>query len=151
MIVKFKLKNLKISMCRYNNNTKESYTEKIYIKDSPWYIYLKTGSTKLIEENFIEVRKHKDHPNNYFYPISDFDKLVKSIKEKGYNKELCNNSSFQNQFNGNNWKGGKGPIKIGNDGFVWDGHHRCVALLYLLGENHTIIITNNYLDNISIS
>ena len=145
-----KLKDLKISMCRYNDNTQKSYEEQIDIELSPWYIYLKTGDTKLIESNFEEVRKHKDHPNDYYYPISDFDKVVKSIKEKGYKKELCNNPSFQNEFNGANWKGGKGSVKIGNDGFVWDGHHRCVALLYIYGLEYEITINSNILENVAI-
>lgn len=140
--------DLKISMCRYNYSTGQSYEEKINIKESPWYIYLKTGKTELIEKNFKEVRQHKDHPNNYSYPISDFDKIVKSILKNGYKINLCNNPSFQYKFNGNDWKGGKGPIKIGNDGFVWDGHHRCVALLYLLGPKYQITINNNLLDDI---
>lgn len=146
-----KLGDLKISMCRYNYNTNETYLEKINITKSPWYIYLKTKNTEQIEQNFKEIQKHKDHPNNYSYPISDFNKLVQSIKEKGYNKNLCNNICFQNEFNGKEWKGGKGPIKIGNDGFVWDGHHRCVILLFFLGENYNITITNNFLENIPFS
>lgn len=148
MTLKIALNNLKIAMCRYNDNTRASYTEQINIKDSPWYIYLTTGNTNLIEKNFEEIRKHKDHPNDYSYPIGDFNKIVDSILKNGYKKELCNNTKFQNNFNGENWKGGKGPVKIGNDGFVWDGHHRCVALLYLLGPDYEITIKNNYLENI---
>ena len=144
-----KLGDLVISMCRYNNN-QGAYEEKINIKHSPWYEYLKTGNKNLILKNFEEVRKHEWTPNDYHYPIEDFDKLLNNIKNNGYLKELCNNESFQKEFNGDNWKGGKGPVKIGNDGFVWDGHHRCVILLYLLGDSYEINITNNYLDNITI-
>ena len=148
MNTKIILGDLKISMCRYNDDTGESFEEKINIKKSPWYIYLTTKSTQLIEQNFEEIRKHKDHPNNYSYPISDFNKVVKSIKDKGYQKKLCNNPSFQNDFNGKQWKGGKGPINVGSDGFVWDGHHRCVALLYFLGDTYKLTTINNELEPI---
>ena len=142
-----KLGDLLISMCRYDN-IKGQYEEKINIKKSPWYIYLLNGNTDLIFKNFEEIRKHSLHPNDYSYPIEDFDKLVLSIKEKGYQLNLCNNPNFQNNFNGSNWKGGKGPVKIGDDNFVWDGHHRCVILLFLYGENYEIKVKNNVLQSI---
>lgn len=144
--MKIKLKELKISMCRYSN-TRGSYEEKINILESPWYIYLKNGNKDKLYENFEEIRKHPEHPNNYHYPIENFDKLYNNIKLLGYKKNFCN-SNEQKIFNGDDWKGGKNIVKIGNDNFVWDGHHRCVILCFIYGDDFIINVNNYELDDI---
>ena len=40
---------------------------------------------------------------------------------------------FQKTFNGINWQGGKGTIKISGNGKIGDGHHRCAILYFLYG------------------
>ena len=147
--MKIKLKDLKCSMCRFNNE-KGSYEERINLNKSPWYIYLLTQNTDELLKNFEEIRKHPSHPKDYYYPITDFDRLYTNIKEKGYLTSFTN-SKEQRKFNNENWKGGKGPVKIGNDGFIWDGHHRCAILLYIYGPEYEVNIVDNILEDIPIN
>lgn len=144
--MKLKLKNLRCSMCRYSKE-KGSYEEQINLSKSPWYIYLQTKDTNELLKNFKEISKHPCHPNNYHYPIEDFDRLYENIKKKGYIKSFSD-SKDQHTFNGKDWIGGKGPIRVGNDGHIWDGHHRCAILLYIYGDEYIIDINDNYVEDI---
>ena len=72
--MKLKLKNLRCSMKRYSKE-KGSYEEQINLSKSPWYIYLQTKDTNELLKNFKEISKHPCHPNNYHYPIEDFEDL----------------------------------------------------------------------------
>jgi len=139
--MKIKLSDITCSVIKFKEDKKEVYVDNnVQLKDSPWFIYLTTKNTDSLYESFYATRKHNDHKNDYWYNIKNFDKLFLSIKLFGYRKKLCNNSQFQNRFNGNKWQGGKGPIKIDKNGKICDGHHRCVILYYLFGPNYIINI-----------
>ena len=144
-----KLKQLTCSVIKMDKNNTAYVDANVKLNESPWYIYLKYKNVEPLYESFYATRKHPDHKNDYWYDISNFDKLVESIKINGYKNELCNNKTFQDKFNGNKWQGGKGPIKVSTCGKVGDGHHRCVILYYLYGPEYDIKLLDNYLiDNI---
>ena len=144
MTVIIKLKNIKCSVIKLDKNNKVYVDNRVKIEDSPWVVYLKHNDTKLLFDSFYATRKHPKHDDNYWYDLENFDKLVNSIKINGYKNELCNNSNFQDDFNGKTWQGGLGPIKISKYGNISDGHHRCAILYYLYGPEFEIEITNNY-------
>tara|TARA_Y100000389_G_scaffold162758_1_gene165661 strand:+ start:3515 stop:3982 length:468 start_codon:yes stop_codon:yes gene_type:complete len=147
-----KLNELLCSVIKFSNKEKkEVFIDIINIKNSPWVVYLETKNTEPLYESFYATQNHPDHPNNYWYDITNFDKLVESIKKYGYRNELCNNEIFQKTFNGNNWHGGKGPIKIGctTNTHINDGHHRCAILYFLYGPEFEIKVCNNgFIENI---
>ena len=141
-----KLKNLKCSihkLDRFNN----FYIDIVNIRDSPWVVYLRDNDTKPLYDSFKATQTHPDWPNDYWYNIENFDRLVESIKKYGYKNEFCNNDIFQNKFNGKNWQGGRGPIKIYNNN-ISDGHHRCAILYFLYGPEYDIEIKNHILQDI---
>lgn len=145
-----KLKELKCSVIKFKDDKKNVYVDSnVKIEESPWVIYLKEKNIKPLYDSFYATRKHPEHPNDYWYDITKFDKLVESIKIHGYKNELCNNPSFQNKFNGSNWQGGIGPIKVSKTGQIGDGHHRCAILYYLYGSEYEIKLLDNWkIDNI---
>jgi len=142
-----KLKNVKCSIHKLDNNNK-FYVDVVNIGCSPWVIYLQTKNTKPLYDSFKATQTQPSWPDDYWYDIKDFDKLVESIKKYGYKKEFCNNKKFQNNFNGKNWKGGKGVVKMHTNGNIQDGHHRCAILYFLYGPEYEITIKNNILQNI---
>tara|TARA_B100001142_G_scaffold236619_1_gene235102 strand:+ start:4007 stop:4450 length:444 start_codon:yes stop_codon:yes gene_type:complete len=142
-----KLQNVKCSIHKLDSNNK-FFVDIVNIKDSPWVTYLEKKNTEPLYNSFKATQSHPDWPNDYWYDIKDFDKLVESIKKYGYVKELCNNETFQNNFNGKNWKGGKGPVKIMPDGNIYDGHHRCAIFYFLYGPEYELNIKNTILQNI---
>jgi hypothetical protein len=140
--MKLKLKELYCSVIKLNNEGKAYVDIRVKLCDSPWVDYLNTGSTDKLYESFRATQKHPDHPDNYWYPIEKFGLLVENIKKYGYKNSFCNNKEIQDKLNGDNWPGGKGPIKIGGGGKIGDGHHRCCILYYLYGGDYEIEITN---------
>lgn len=140
------LKDLKCSIIKFKNKEKNIVyvDQNVKIENSPWVIYLKTKNTEPLYESFYATQQHPDHDNNYWYNIENFDKLVESIKKYGYKNEFCNNLEFQKKLNGENWQGGKGTIKIGHNGKIGDGHHRCAILYFLYGPNYEIKLKNNF-------
>ena len=140
------LKNLTCSVIKFTDRQKKTVfvDHNVKIEDSPWVIYLKTKNTEPLYESFYATQKHPDHDNNYWYNIENFDKLFESIKNLGYKNEYCNNEEFQTSFNGSNWQGGKGTIKIGSNGKIGDGHHRCAILYFLYGPDYEIKLCGNY-------
>ena len=140
------LKDLKCSVIKFQNKEDNIVyvDEHVKIENSPWVIYLKTKNTEPLYESFYATQQHPDHDNNYWYNIENFDKLVESIKKYGYKNEFCNNSEFQKTFNGINWQGGKGTIKISGNGKIGDGHHRCAILYFLYGPNYEIKLKTNF-------
>lgn len=145
--MRLKLKDLKCSIHKLDKNNK-FFIDIVSIKDSPWVIYLTLKDTEPLYNSFKATQTHPNFPNDYWYDIKDFDKLVESIKKYGYKKEFCNNEKFQNKFNGDNWKGGKGTIKISRNGHIGDGHHRCAILYYLYGPEYEVNIDENILQSI---
>ena len=104
-------------------------------------------NTKLLYDSF--MLQENIRSSNIKHDLTKFDKLVESIKFNGYKNEYCNNPSFQNKFNGSDWQGGKGPIKISKNGQIGDGHHRCAILYYLYGSEYEIKLLDNWrIDNI---
>ena len=69
------------------------------------------------------------------------------MRKYGYRNEYCNNKKIQDKLNGENWPGGKGPIKIGGNQ-IGDGHHRCCILYYLYGGDYEIEVNNYLVKNI---
>jgi hypothetical protein len=138
-----KLKELTCSVIKLDTNKKVYVDNKVKIEDSPWIIYLNEKNTKPLYDSFYATRKHPQHPNDYWYDISNFDRLVESIRIYGYKNEFCNNPSFQNSFNSSEWPGGKGPIKVSKTKQIGDGHHRCAILYYLYGPDYEIKLLNN--------
>ena len=145
--MKFKLKDLKCYVHKLDKKNK-FFIDTVSIKDSPWVIYLTLKDTKPVYDSFKATQTQPDFPNDYWYDIKDFDKLVESIKKYGYKKEFCNNEKFQNEFNGDNWTGGKGVIKISRNKHIGDGHHRCAILYYLYGPEYEINLDGNVLQDI---
>ena len=98
-----KLKNLKCSIHKLDKFNK-FYIDIVNIEESPWVIYLRDNDTKPLYDSFKATQTHPKWPNDYWYNIENFDKLVESIKKYGYKNEFCNNDKFQNKFNGKNWR-----------------------------------------------
>ena len=146
----YKLKNLKCSVIKFDSNNNSYVDHNVKLEDSPWIPYLENKNTDKLFESFKATQNHPDHLDNYWYPLEKFDKLVESIKKYGYKSEFCNNMKFQNTFNGNDWPGGKGIVKIG-DGKIGDGHHRCAILYYLCGPEKEVVVINNILQNVSVN
>ena len=143
---KHKLKNLTCSVIKIKNNI--SYADhNVKLEDSPWIPYLIDRNTGKLFESFRATQTHPEHKADYWYPLENFDKLFQSIKQYGYRQELCN-SNFQKKFNGNDWPGGKGVVKIGANGKIGDGHHRCAILYYIYGPNKEVNTINNILQNV---
>lgn len=142
--MKLKLKNLVCAVFKFKpGSTEESYPDfNVNIADSPWVPYIKNKDTGPLYESFHATRKHPDHPDDYWYNVEKFDKLVESIRTRGYVNKLCNNPSFQDEFNGSDWQGGKGTIKVSPYGNVADGHHRCAILYCLYGPEYEITLTS---------
>jgi len=140
LIIIMLLKNLYCSVIKFSDKEKKTVfvDENVKLEDSPWVIYLKNNNTEPLYESFYATQNHPAHDNNYWYNIENFDKLVESIKKHGYQNEFCNNKEFQTSFNGSNWQGGKGRIKIGPNGKIGDGHHRCAILYFLYGPDFEI-------------
>ena len=141
--LKIKLKNITCSVIKLDSNNKAYPEYNIKIENSPWVIYLEKNETKKLYDSFYATRKHPKFSNDYWYDLEKFNLLLESIKNHGYKNNFCNNIDFQKNFNGNNWQGGKGPIKISKKGSITDGHHRCAILYYLYGANFTIEIKND--------
>ena len=140
-----KLKNLTCSVIKLNENKNAYVDSNVKIEDSPWVIYLQENNKKPLYDSFYATRKHPDHKDDYWYDIKNFDKLVESIKVNGYRNNFCNNPNFQDKFNGKDWQGGKGPIKLSEQGKIGDGHHRCAILYYIYGPEYEIKLLNNWL------
>tara|TARA_Y100000389_G_scaffold191835_1_gene218598 strand:+ start:1531 stop:1980 length:450 start_codon:yes stop_codon:yes gene_type:complete len=147
--MKLKLKDLYCSIIKLNDKGVAYVDHNVKIEDSPWMDYLKNNSTEKLYESFKATQKHPDHKDDYWYPIEKFDLLVENMRKFGYKNELCNNKEIQDKLNGENWPGGKGPIKIGANGKIGDGHHRCCILYYLHGEDYEIEVENYLVKNIS--
>jgi hypothetical protein len=145
--MKIKLKDLYCSVIKLDKNGNSYVDNKVKIEDSPWVDFLINKSTKKLYESFYATQKHPEHLNNYWYPIEKFNILVENIRKYGYRNEFCNNKQIQDNLNGDNWPGGKGPIKI-NGNKIGDGHHRCCILYYLYGGNYEIKINNYLVENI---
>lgn len=144
----FKLKNLRCSVIKLNKDGIAYVDHNVKLEDSPWVDYLINKSTTKLFDSFKATQKHPDHPDDYWYPLEKFDRLVENIKKKGYINEFCNNSNIQNSWNGKDWPGGKGPIKIGPNGKIGDGHHRCCILYYFYGPEYEIQLKNFLIHNI---
>ena len=145
--MRIKLKDLYCSVIKLDNNGTAYVDERVKLGDSPWVDYLNTGSTVKLYESFRAVQKHDDHLNDYWYPLEKFNILVENIKKYGYKNEICNNKNVQDKLNGENWPGGKGPIKIGGNK-IGDGHHRCCILYHLYGGDYEIEVNNYLIKNI---
>ena len=137
-----KLKHLLCSVIKLDQYNKAYVDDKVKLGDSPCVDYLNSGSTVKLYESFIATQKHPDHPDDYWYPIEKLNVLVENIKKYGYQNEICNNKLVQDELNGENWPGGKGPIIIGNNGKIGDGHHRCCILYHIYGGDYEIEINN---------
>ena len=145
-----KLKDLTCSVIKFKDDKKGVYVDSnVKIEESPWVPYLKNKNTDKLYESFYATQNHPDHPNDYWYDINKFDKLVDSIKKNGYKNDYCNNPLFQDKFN-NNWQGGKGTINISHNRQIYDGHHRCAILYYLYGPDFEIEINNGLVYNLYI-
>ena len=142
-----KLKDLLCSVIKLDGNGNAYADHFVKLGDSPWIPYLKDKNTEKLYQSFEATRKHPDHPDDYHYPLYTFDKLVDSIRKNGYKNEFCNNENFQNDFNGKNWPGGKGAVKIGGNK-IGDGHHRCAILYHIYGPDYEVNVVNNILQNI---
>lgn len=143
-----KLKSLTCSVIKFKDDKKNVYTDSnVKIDDSPWIPYLKNKNTDKLYESFRATQNHPDHPNDYWYDVEKFDKLVESIQNNGYKNDYCNNPLFQNNFN-NKWRGGKGKINISNKGEIGDGHHRCAILYHLYGPDFEIEVNNGIMSNL---
>ena len=145
--MKIKLEDLYCSIIKLDNNGEAYVDTKVKLGDSPWVDYLKDGSTERLYESFRATQKHREHPDDYWYPIEKFDLLLENMRKYGYRNEYCNNKKIQDKLNGENWPGGKGPIKIGGNQ-IGDGHHRCCILYYLYGGDYEIEVNNYLVKNI---
>ena len=140
-----KLKDLK-TYIHWVNNKNKCVWDVVNIKDGPWVKYLETGDSELIH-NTLKARQGRTEPNDYWYPIEDFNKLVESIKIHGFQNKFITDKKHQNAFNKNNWPGGKAPVQVSPNGLIRNGHHRCAILYYLYGPEYDIQIKNNILQN----
>ena len=144
-----KLKDLTCSVIKLDTNDQAYDDHTVKLEDSPWVIYLQDNNTVPLYNSFYATRKHPYHKDDYWYDVTKFDTLVESIKKLGYKNSLCNNKVFQDNFNGNDWQGGRGAIKMSFSGKIGDGHHRCAVLYYLYGPEYEInILPNCLIDDI---
>jgi hypothetical protein len=142
--IKLKLKDLITVHWSFEDKEKARvYPDTMVIEESPWVIYLKTGDTSGIEEFFYACRKTGSFPEDYWYDIKLFDKLVESIKTNGYDLTYDNNEEKNSEFvdnHGSTRSGLPGPIRMNACAFVSDGQHRIAALYYIYGPDYEIEI-----------
>lgn len=136
-----RLKDLKCSVWKLDS-TGNPYVDKVKIEDSPWVEYLRNKNTKPLYDSFYATRKSNEHPDDYWYPVEKFDNLYESIKENGYKNSFCNNPNSEFLKENKDWPGGKGTIKLGYDGSIGDGHHRCAILFLIYGPEKIINVRN---------
>uniref|UniRef100_A0A6C0FA90 Uncharacterized protein n=1 Tax=viral metagenome TaxID=1070528 RepID=A0A6C0FA90_9ZZZZ len=146
--IKLKLKEFITVHWSFADNEKTRvYPDSMMIGESPWVTYLKTGDTSGLEDFFYACRKTGSFPEDYWYDFKLFDKLIESIKQKGYDITYGNNTDKNNDFTKDyEIKGGNGPVVVSRNGFIADGQHRMAALYYIYGPDYEVELVP-YIEN----